>query len=71
MVSIDYLANLIIQISGKLGLTVRYTGDGPVGVRGRTSDNTLCSRVLGMQPSITLRDGLQETYDWINELVNR
>ena len=71
MVSIDYLANLIIQISGKLGITVRYTGDGPVGVRGRTSDNTLCSRVLGMQPSITLRDGLQETYDWINELVNR
>ena len=37
----------------------------PQGVRGRNSDNTLIKERLGWAPSITLEDGLQNTYKWI------
>ena len=40
---------------------------GPLGVRGRNSDNTLIQEVLGWQPSIGLREGLKKTYDWIHD----
>jgi nucleoside-diphosphate-sugar epimerase len=35
------------------------------GVRGRNSDNTLIKKYLNWQPSIPLRDGMRETYEWI------
>ncbi|HMJ63858.1 MAG TPA: NAD-dependent dehydratase, partial [Candidatus Binatia bacterium] len=34
---------------------------------GRNSDNTLIKRYLGWEPSIRLRDGLEETYKWIHD----
>jgi GDP-D-mannose 3',5'-epimerase len=39
--------------------------DGPEGVRGRNSDNTLIKATLGWAPTITLAEGLKKTYDWI------
>ena len=42
---------------------------GPMGVRGRNSDNGLCRRVLGWEPPTDLVTGLTPTYEWIAEQV--
>lgn len=68
MVTINELAQMIIDVSGKRGITVRHV-DGPQGVRGRNSDNRLLRERLGWEPSITLREGLEPTYRWIEKQV--
>ncbi|MDX1510780.1 MAG: NAD-dependent epimerase/dehydratase family protein [Nitriliruptorales bacterium] len=68
MVSINELAETIIEISGKEGLEIVHV-DGPQGVRGRNSDNTRLRDVLGWEPAIDLRTGLTRTYRWIEEQV--
>jgi nucleoside-diphosphate-sugar epimerase len=67
MVTINQLATMIMEIAGKK-LSIRHV-PGPMGVRGRTSDNHLISRSLGWKPSRPLRDGLEKTYAWIEEQV--
>jgi nucleoside-diphosphate-sugar epimerase len=42
---------------------------GPLGVRGRNSDNRLIGEALGWRPSRTLREGVEPTYRWILEQV--
>jgi nucleoside-diphosphate-sugar epimerase len=46
-----------------------YDLKAPKGVRGRNSENTLIKKYLGWEPSISLRKGMKETYDWISEQV--
>jgi GDP-D-mannose 3', 5'-epimerase len=58
---------MITRISGKR-ITVVHV-DGPQGVRGRNSDNTQLRRVLAWEPSTSLEDGLEKTYEWIAEQV--
>jgi len=65
MVSINQLADMIIKISGKQ-LGKNYI-DGPIGVRGRNSDNQLIQEKLGWKPSQPLEIGLRKTYAWIEE----
>jgi nucleoside-diphosphate-sugar epimerase len=67
MVSINQLAELIMQIAGKK-LTIKHIS-GPLGVRGRNSDNRLIAEKLGWKPSRPLREGLEKTYRWIQEQV--
>lgn len=67
MVSIDELATLISNFSTK-PIAFKHI-EGPVGVRGRNSDNTLIQEKLNWQPSISLRDGLEKTYKWIEQQV--
>lgn len=67
MVTINQLAEIIIGISGK-DLSVRHV-DGPQGVRGRNSDNTILRKTLDWEPSIDLEDGLVGTYRWIEKQV--
>jgi len=67
MVSINDLARMVIDISGK-SLRLKHI-DGPLGVRGRTSDNRLISKALGWAPSADLRRGMAQTYAWISEQV--
>lgn len=67
MVSINGLATLAMQIAGK-SLRVRHI-TGPLGVRGRNSDNRLIAEKLGWVPASSLRDGLEATYDWIDKQV--
>ena len=66
MVSINDLARMIVEIAGKDGITLRHV-QGPQGVRGRNSDNRRLRDVLGWQPTIPLRDGLEPTYRWIEK----
>jgi nucleoside-diphosphate-sugar epimerase len=63
MVSLNQLAEMIIAISGKT-LTVNHIA-GPLGVRGRNSDNALIREKLGWAPSRALRDGIETYYRWI------
>jgi nucleoside-diphosphate-sugar epimerase len=67
MVTIGSLADIISDIAGKK-LTKRYV-PGPLGVRGRNSDNRLIKEKLGWQPSRPLREGLENTYAWIETQV--
>jgi GDP-D-mannose 3',5'-epimerase len=68
MVTINQLAALVMDIAGKR-LSVRHI-PGPVGVRGRNSDNRLIRETLGWAPSKSLRDGMEKTYAWISEQVD-
>jgi GDP-D-mannose 3',5'-epimerase len=63
MVSINHLARMAMQVAGK-DLTIKHI-TGPIGVRGRNSDNTLIFQKLGWKPSQPLYDGLEKTYNWI------
>ncbi len=67
MVTINRLAELIMDIAGKK-LVIRHI-DGPLGVRGRNSDNHLIRERLGWAPSRPLREGLEKTYCWIARQV--
>ncbi|MFB3855554.1 MAG: NAD-dependent epimerase/dehydratase family protein [Vicinamibacterales bacterium] len=63
MVSINDLAGMAMEIAGKR-LSVRHI-PGPLGVRGRRSDNRLIRERLGWAPTRPLKDGLRVTYRWI------
>lgn len=63
MVSINQFAEMIIGISGKT-VTIKNI-PGPIGVRGRNSDNALIKSSIGWAPSAPLIDGLTKTYQWI------
>lgn len=67
MVSINQLAEMAMQIAGKK-LRIRHI-PGPLGVRGRNSDNRLISEKLGWAPSHPLEEGLRKTFEWINAQV--
>jgi len=67
MVTINQLAFTIMEIAGRK-LSVRHV-PGPLGVRGRNSDNRLIAKQLGWKPSRPLREGLEKTYHWIEAQV--
>lgn len=69
LININQLANVIIGISGKRGLTIDHV-PGPQGVRGRNSDNTRLRDVLGWEPTSDLEAGLEQTYRWIEKQVH-
>ena len=69
MVSINQLADIIEGLAG-ITLQRNYKLDAPKGVRGRSSDNTLIKEVFEWEPSVSLREGLGKTYDWIFEKIN-
>jgi nucleoside-diphosphate-sugar epimerase len=64
LVTINELVDIVEGIAG-VTLKRNYNTSAPQGVRGRNSDNTLINEKLGWAPSITLEDGLQNTYKWI------
>lgn len=67
MISINELTNLISKISKKKIFIKNI--DGPQGVRGRNSDNTLIREKLNWAPSEKLEKGLIKTYNWIYNQV--
>lgn len=68
IITINQLAELIMQIAGKK-LRIKNI-QGPLGVRGRNSDNNLIYKKLGWKPSQPLIEGLKKTYHWIEKQVN-
>ena len=69
MVTINRLAEMVMQIAGKK-LSLRHV-PGPEGVRGRNSDNRLIAEELGWKPGRPLAEGLRETYAWIEAQVGK
>lgn len=67
MVTINQLVDIVADIAGKK-LHKRHI-PGPLGVRGRNSDNRLIGQKLDWKPSATLRSGLEKTYEWIERQV--
>ena len=64
LVSINELADMIIRISRKK-INKVYDKKAPQGVRGRNADLTLVKETLHWQPQVTLEEGLERTYNWI------
>ncbi len=69
MVTINQLTEMIMNIAGKK-LTIKHMPD-PQGVRGRNSNNKLVYKKLGWKPNLPLRKGLEVTYLWIKEQVEK
>jgi nucleoside-diphosphate-sugar epimerase len=65
LVTINQLVDIVEQIAGSK-LERRYNLSAPRGVNGRNSDNRKIREALGWEPSIRLRDGLEQTYAWIH-----
>lgn len=68
MVSINKLVEIITKISGKQ-ISIKHI-NGPLGVRGRNSDNKLIFEKLKWKPNSELKTGLMATYKWIEKQVN-
>ena len=68
MIAINDLVQLISQVNGRPVEILNI--DGPRGVMGRTSDNTLIEQVLAWAPPDSLEAGLAETYKWIEQQLN-
>ncbi len=64
MVTINELAEMAADIAGK-NISLNHI-EGPQGVRGRNSDNTLIEQKLGWAPNLPLKEGLAKTYHWIH-----
>jgi GDP-D-mannose 3',5'-epimerase len=67
MVTIDQLVNLVAEVAGKR-ISIHHI-EGPVGVRGRNSDNQLIRDRLNWVPNAPLRTGIENTYEWIAQRV--
>jgi nucleoside-diphosphate-sugar epimerase len=66
LVTINQLVDIVEEIAG-VRLKRRFNLDAPIGVRGRSSDNTLIKQKLGWAASIPLVEGMQKTYRWIHD----
>jgi len=70
MVSINQLVDIISSISGKK-ITKKHDLTKPQGVRGRNSDNSMLNTLLEWEPTVSLSNGLETTYLWIeNQIKN-
>jgi nucleoside-diphosphate-sugar epimerase len=67
MVTINQLVDTAAKVSGKV--VEKNHIDGPLGVRGRNSNNDLIRKELGWDYSQTLEEGICKTYDWICEQI--
>ncbi|MCX5706649.1 MAG: NAD-dependent epimerase/dehydratase family protein, partial [Candidatus Omnitrophica bacterium] len=70
LITIDELVDIVGRISGKR-IKKTYKLDKPQGVRGRNADISLIKKVLDWQPKVSLEEGLEKTYRWINSQVSR
>lgn len=68
MIDMNEFAKLAMSFAGKT-LPIKNI-PGPMGVRGRNSDNTLIKQKLSWSPTISIHTGLKTTYDWIKEQVD-
>ena len=69
LISINGLAKMAMDIAGKK-LSIKHI-PGPLGVRGRSSDNSYIQEVLGWRPATKLIDGIKVTYQWISGEVSK
>ena len=64
MVTINQLVDTAAKVANK-EVTKNHI-DGPLGVRGRNSNNELVREKLGWDYEQTLEEGIRKTYEWIS-----
>jgi nucleoside-diphosphate-sugar epimerase len=64
LVTINQLVDMVEDIAG-VKLERHHDLSAPKGVNGRNSDNSMIKRLLGWEPSIRLRQGMEQTYAWV------
>ena len=69
-VTINQLVDIISKIANKK-IIKQYDLSKPIGVKSRSADLTLVKKVLGWEKKFTLEEGLEKTYPWIEEQVQR
>jgi GDP-D-mannose 3',5'-epimerase len=67
MVTINRLVDIACEVANKK--LIKKHIPGPLGVRGRNSDNSLIAEKLGWQPNAPLKEGIAKTYKWVEEQV--
>ena len=67
MVTINQLVDTAAKVSGKDVGKIHI--DGPLGVRGRNSNNDLIRKELGWDYTQTLEEGIRKTYNWISQQI--
>lgn len=70
MVSINQLVDIVKSVSRKPNIQIEHI-KGPLGVRGRTSDNQLIKEKLGWAPNYPLIKGIRKTYPWIEKQIKQ
>ncbi len=70
LVSINQMVGILEEIAG-IRVERQHDLSAPQGVRGRNSDNSLIQERYGWAPSISLRDGLEQTYRWIYDELSK
>lgn len=68
VVTINGLVDIVEEIAG-CQFRRRYNLSAPKGVNGRSSDNSLIRKYLGWEPSVSLRDGMEQTFRWIHDEI--
>lgn len=67
MIAINDFAQMAIDISKK-NIQIKNI-EGPLGVKGRNSDNRLFKEKIGWEPTQPLREGMEKTYNWIKKMI--
>jgi nucleoside-diphosphate-sugar epimerase len=69
-ISINNLLKMVLEISGKSTVFVKHI-EGPIGVRGRSSNNDLFFSVCKYTPNIELRKNMEKLYEWVCEQIKK
>ena len=69
LVTINQLIDIVEEIAG-IEVSRNYDLSAPQGVRGRNSDNTELEEALGWEPSVSLHEGMAQTYAWIYDQLS-
>ncbi|MBU0974840.1 NAD-dependent epimerase/dehydratase family protein [Patescibacteria group bacterium] len=70
LVTINELVSIVESIAN-IKLKRTYSLDAPQGVRGRSSNNTMIRKLLNWEPQISLKEGLNKTYEWIKRELSK
>ncbi len=70
IISINYLAKLMINVCGKNDIKIEYTTPRPGDIREGSSDINKAKRILGFEPNYSLNSGLKDYYEWYKHNKN-
>ena len=70
LISMNDFATMIMQFRKDGPLPIKHL-EGPLGVRGRNSNNDFIKEKLGWAPSIPVKVGIEKTYRWIESQIER
>jgi nucleoside-diphosphate-sugar epimerase len=69
-ITIQNLYDIACDEAGEKQVPFKFDLSAPQGVRGRSSENSLCEKILGWSPTVSIDAGLRLTYRWIEEELN-